>query len=138
MLKAVYDTNIIVSAALHKGRLPASLLSLALEGKVRLFVSKELLREYEGILKRPKFKLDGEEIEDLMNLIKKKSIKVKPTKRLTTINKDPADNRILECALEAEADFIVTGNKKHFPFDKFHGVKVVNPQKFATHFMTNR
>jgi len=138
MLKVVYDTNIIVSAVLHKGRLPASLLSLALEGKVRLFVSKELLREYEGILKRPKFKLDGEEIEDLMKLIKKKSIKVKPTKRLTTINKDPADNRILECALEAEADFIVTGNKKHFLFDKFHGVKVVNPQKFATHFMTNR
>ncbi len=53
MFKAVYDTNVIVSAALHKDRLPASLLSLALEGKVRLFVSEELLREYEGILKRP-------------------------------------------------------------------------------------
>lgn len=54
MFKAVYDTNVIVSAALHKDRLPASLLSLALEGKVRLFVSEELLREYEGVLKRPK------------------------------------------------------------------------------------
>ncbi len=136
MLKAVYDTNIIVSAVLHKDRLPASLLSLALEDKVRLFVSKELLKEYEGILKRPKFKLDEKEIEDLMKLIKRKSIKVKPTKRLTIIKKDPPDNRILECALEAEADFIVTGNKKHFPFDKFHEIKVVNPQEFATHFIT--
>jgi hypothetical protein len=138
MLKAVYDTNIIVSAILHKGRLPASLLSLALESKVRLFVSKELLKEYERVLKRPKFKLEEKEIENLMKLIKRKSIKVKPSKRLTTIKKDPADNRILECALEAEADFIVTGNKKHFPFDKFHEVKVVNPQEFTTHFMTNR
>jgi len=138
MLKAVYDTNIIVSAVLHKGRLPASLLSLALEGKVELFVSEELLKEYEGVLKRPKFKLDEKEIGNLMKLIKRKSIKVKPTKRLTIIKKDPVDNRILECALEAEVDFIVTGNKKHLPFDKFHGIKIVNPQEFATHFMTNR
>ncbi|HDN84370.1 MAG TPA: putative toxin-antitoxin system toxin component, PIN family, partial [Candidatus Aerophobetes bacterium] len=49
MLKAVYDTNIIVSAALHKDRLPASLLSLALKGKVKLFVSDQLLQEYEGV-----------------------------------------------------------------------------------------
>ncbi|MFQ6052396.1 MAG: putative toxin-antitoxin system toxin component, PIN family [Candidatus Hydrothermarchaeota archaeon] len=138
MLKAVYHTNIIVSAVLHKDRLSASLLSLALEDKVRLFVSEELLGEYEGILKRSKFKLDRKEVENLMKLIKRKAVKVEPTKKLSTIRKDPADNRILECALEAEADFIVTGNKKHFPFDKFHVVKVVNPQEFATHFMTNR
>jgi hypothetical protein len=138
MFKAVYDTNIIVSAVLHKDRLPASLLSLALEGRVRLFVSEELLREYEGVLGRPKFKLGETEIENLMKPIRKKAIKVKPTKKITKIRKDLADNRVLECALEAQVDFIVTGNKKHFPFEKFHRAKVVNPQEFTTYFMTKK
>jgi len=138
MFKAVYDTNIIVSAVLHQDRLPASLLSLALKGKVRLFVSEELLREYEEVLKRPKFKLSEKEVENLMKLIRKKAVKVEPTKKLTKIKKDLADNRVLECALEAQVNFIVTGNKKHFPFEKFHKTKVVNPQKFATYFMMRR
>ena len=138
MFKAVYGTNIIVSAVLHKDRLPASLLSLALEGKVRPFVSEQLLREHKGVLKRPKFKLGEKEIENLMSFIRKKAIKVKPTKKLTKIKKDLADNRVLECALEAQVDFIVTGNKKHFPFEKFHGAKVVSPHEFATYFMTKK
>ena len=135
MFKAVYDTNIIVSAVLHKDRLPASLLSSALEGKVALFVSEELLREYQGVLERPKFKLGKREVGNLMRLITEKATIVRPTKKLAKIKKDPADNRILECALEAQVDFIVTGNKRHFPFEKFHTAKVVNPQQFATYFI---
>lgn len=138
MFKAVYDTNVIVSAVLHKDRLPASLLSLALKGKVRLFLSEELLREYEGVLKRPKFKLGEKEVENLMRLIREKTVKVKPANKLTKIKKDLADNRVLECALEAQVDFIVTGNKKHFPFERFHKAKVVNPQEFATYFMMRK
>lgn len=138
MFKAVYDTNVIVSAVLHKDRLPASLLSLALKGKVRLFLSEELLREYEGVLKRPKFKLGEKEVENLMRLIREKTVKVKPANKLTKIKKDLADNRVLECALEAQVNFIVTGNKKHFPFERFHKAKVVNPQEFATYFMMRK
>lgn len=138
MFKAVYDTNMIVSAALHKDRLPASLLSLALESKVRIFVSDKLLQEYERVLERPKFKLDKKEVKDLMKLIKEKAVKVKPTKKVAKIKKDLADNRVLECALETQAGFIVTGNKKHFSFEKFHRAKVVNPQEFATYFMAKK
>ncbi|MBU1486882.1 putative toxin-antitoxin system toxin component, PIN family [bacterium] len=57
MLKAVFDTNIIVSAAIKKEGLPALLLSLFLEGKINLFISPPLLAEYEEVLKRPKFGL---------------------------------------------------------------------------------
>lgn len=137
MFKVVYDTNVIVSAILHKDRLPALILSLALEGKVRFFVSEELLREYEGVLKRPKFK-GKKEVENLMRLVRAKAVKVKPTKKLTKIKKDLADNRVLECALEAGTDFIITGNKNHFPLEKFHRAKVVNPQEFATYLMMKR
>ena len=70
MLKVVFDTNVIVSAAFYQASLPALLLSLALEEKVRLFVSPALLNEYERVLKRPRFKLAEKEIMELMDKIK--------------------------------------------------------------------
>ncbi len=130
MLKVVFDTNVIVSAALYEKSLPALLLSLGLEDKVRFFVSPALLHEYEAVLKRPRFKLSHREITELMGKINRKALIVTPTKRLKILKADEPDNRILECAIEADADFIITGNKKHFPFEEFKGSKIVTPREF--------
>jgi putative PIN family toxin of toxin-antitoxin system len=130
MLKVVFDTNVIVSAALYEKGLPALLLSLGLEDKVRFFVSPSLLNEYEAVLKRPRFKLDHREITELMRKIHRKALIVTPAKRLKIIKADEPDNRILECAIKANADFIITGNKRHFPFEEFRGSKIVTPREF--------
>jgi putative PIN family toxin of toxin-antitoxin system len=130
MLKVVFDTNVIVSAALYEKSLPALLLSLGLEDKARFFVSPALLNEYEAVLKRPRFKLGHVEITELMRKINRKALTVTPTKRLKILKADESDNRILECAIEANADFIITGNKRHFPFEEFKGSKIVTPREF--------
>ncbi len=67
MLKVVYDTHVIVSAALKEESLPALLLSLGLEGEVRFFVSLALVQEYQKVLERPRFKLGHKEIMELMD-----------------------------------------------------------------------
>jgi len=105
MLKVVYDTNVIVSAVLKEESLPALLLSLGLEGKVRFFVSLALVQEYQKVLERPRFKLGHKEITELMEKINQKAIMVKPTKELDLLKADKSDNRILECALKAKVDF---------------------------------
>jgi putative PIN family toxin of toxin-antitoxin system len=130
MLKVVFDTNVIVSAALYEKSLPALLLSLGLEDKVRFFVSPALLNEYEAVLKRPRFKLGHGEITELMGKINRKALIVTPAKRLKIIKEDEPDNRVLECAIKAKADFIITGNKRHFPFEEFKGSKIVTPREF--------
>lgn len=130
MLKVVFDTNVIVSAALYEESLPALLLSLGLEDKVRFFVSPALLNEYEAVLKRPRFKLGHREITELMGKINRKALIVTPTKRLKILKADEPDNRVLECAIKAKADFIITGNKRHFPFEEFKGSKIVTPREF--------
>lgn len=56
---AVYDTNVIVSAILKPGSLPASLVALAMQGAVKLFLTREILEEYEEVLKRPAFGFDA-------------------------------------------------------------------------------
>jgi putative PIN family toxin of toxin-antitoxin system len=130
MLKVVFDTNVIVSAALYEKSLPALLLSLGLEDKVRFFVSPALLNEYEGVLKRPRFKLGQRQITELMGEINRKALIVTPTKRLKILKADEPDNRVLECAMKAKADFIITGNKRHFPFEEFKFSKIVTPREF--------
>ena len=130
MLKVVFDTNVIVSAALYEKSLPALLLSLGLEDKVRFFVSPALLNEYKAVLKRPRFKLGQKQITELLGKINRKALIVTPAKRLKIVKGDEPDNRVLECAIKAKADFIITGNKRHFPFEEFKGSKIVTPREF--------
>jgi uncharacterized protein len=132
MLKVVYDTHVIVSAALKEESLPALLLSLGLEGKVRFFVSLALVQEYQRVLERPRFRLGHREIMEFMERINPKAIMVNPTKELDVLKVEKSDNRILECALKARVDFIITGNKKHFPFEEFRGSKIVSPREFLS------
>ena len=130
MLKVVFDTNVIVSAALYEQSLPALLLSLGLEDKLNFFVSPALLNEYEAVLKRPRFKFEHKEITELLEKINQKAVMVTPKKELKILRTDESDNQILECALKAKADFIITGNRRHFPFEEFKGSKIVTPREF--------
>jgi uncharacterized protein len=126
----VYDTNVIVSAILKPGSIPASLVALAMEGSVRLILSPEILEEYRGVLKRPKFGFDSSAIDAFLQDIEKAAVMVYPTKRVRRAL-DETDNRFLECAQKTKVHYLVTGNKKHFPFSKFKGTKIVSPAEFA-------
>jgi uncharacterized protein len=126
----VYDTNVIVSAILKPGSIPASLVGLAMEGSVRLILTPAILEEYREVLKRPKFGFDPSSVETFLHDLEKAAVMVYPTKRVRSALDEP-DNRILECAQETKAHYVVTGNKKHFPFSKFKGTKIVSPAEFA-------
>jgi len=129
-LTGIYDTNVIVSAILKPGSIPASLVALAMEGSVRLILSPEILEEYREVSKRPKFGFDPSAIDIFLHDLEKAAVMVHPTKRVRSALDEP-DNRILECAQEAKAHYLVTGNKKHFPFPEFKGTKIVSPAEFA-------
>jgi uncharacterized protein len=129
-LTGVYDTNVIVSAILKPGSIPASLVALAMEGAVRLFLTQEILEEYREVLKRPKFGFDSSTVDTFLNDLEKACQMVYPTKRVRRALDEP-DNRFLECAKVAKAHYLVTGNKKHFPFPEFKGTKIVSPAEFA-------
>jgi uncharacterized protein len=129
-LTGVYDTNVIVSAILKPGSIPASLVALAMEGAVRLFLTQEILEEYREVLKRPKFGFDPSAVDAFLNDLEKACQMVYPTKRVRRALDEP-DNRFLECAQAGKAHYVVTGNKKHFPFSQFKGTKIVSPAEFA-------
>jgi len=134
MVKVVYDTNVVVSAALKPGSLPAALVALAMARKVRLVLSRALLDEYTDVLTRPKFALDPAAVAVFLRDLRKAATSVRPSRRVARAP-DESDNRFLECAAAARADYLVTGNKRHFPFPECAGTKIVSPAEFA-HLLT--
>lgn len=127
MIGLVLDTNILVSANLNAQGLEALVVSLALNRKLQLYVSQPILAEYEEVLLYPRLKFNPHEASKLMALLRGTSILVKPTHTVTE-SADEADNRFLECAERAGADFLVTGNKRYFP-KRWKGTQVVNARE---------
>src|ERR687895_629561 len=123
-LTGIYDTNGMFPAIPNPDAIPASLVGLATEGSVKLFLTPEILEEYREVLKRPKFAFDPSSVDAFLQDIEKAAGMVYPTKRVRRALDEP-DNRFLECAKAAKAHYLVTGNKKHFPFPEFKGTKSV-------------
>jgi uncharacterized protein len=120
----VLDTNVVVSAHLKQNGLERFVLDLALSRTIALYLSEEILEEYEGVLRRSRFALSPQLVKDSLRLIRRASILVQP-KRVANLLRDPDDNKFLDCAAEAGADYLVTGNRRHFP-NVWSRTRVVN------------
>lgn len=132
-LKVVFDTNIYISALIFGGN-PRNCLELARHGEAELFTSGVILLEISQKLKN-KFKWKDQEVFDVIEGLSKFIKKVTPREKLSVIKADPTDNKILECAKEAKADFIVSGDVKHLLFLKNFGkIKIVNAKQFLDIF----
>lgn len=127
-LRLVIDTNILVSAALKPEGLQRTVFLLAITKPARLYVSEAILSEYREVLTRPEFKIRKGLREQLLQLIRNHGQTIKPSRRLE-VTHDPDDNVFLECADAARADYLVTGNPRHFP--KFwKKTKVITSREF--------
>ena len=129
MIRVVIDTNVVVSANLSDKGLSAAILDLAANKKIQMFVSEAILAEYEEVLHRPRLKLSLARINASMAVIRNTSELVAPIRSIE-ISDDPPDNRFLECADAANADYIVTGNTVDFP-TSFENTKIVTPKQFV-------
>ena len=126
MPRVVLDTNVVVSAHLNPAGLERAALNWALSQG--FFVSETILKEYGDVLLRSKFKIDPGLASESLRLIRSRSTIVFPA-RTVTVSRDPDDNRFLECAEAAGADYFVTGNKRHFP-TKYKNTRVVDAREF--------
>lgn len=127
-LRLVLDTNVVVSAALKPDGLQRTVLLLALTRPARFYVSTPILAEYQEVLARPELRIRKNLRQQLMDLIRKKAHLIKPLRRIHA-TKDPDDNMFLECSDTARADYLVTGNQRHFPAF-WKKTKIINSREF--------
>ena len=128
MIRVVVDTNVVVSALLQAGSLPEAVFTLASSGNIQWVASEPILAEYEGVLQRPRLAINSGKVADAMTRIRTSILLVVP--RVTVeATSDPEDNMFLECAQAGDADYIVTGNVRHFPriWQRTH---IVTPREF--------
>ncbi|MCK4649401.1 putative toxin-antitoxin system toxin component, PIN family [bacterium] len=126
----VCDTNVLISATHFPGSPPDEVIKLAREGFAELAISLEILSEFKRVLKK-KFGASKEDIKETIESIKEIAIIVKPTEKIDLIKRDPTDNKILECTLKAEADYIISGDTKHLhPLKEFQGIPILSPAQF--------
>jgi uncharacterized protein len=138
LLRLVMDTNVVISAALKPEGLQRTTFLLAITKPARFYVSQPILDEYADVLSRPELKIRKGLRRQLLQLIKNRGKLVVPSRRLE-VSRDPDDNRFLECADAARADYLVTGNLRHFP-RFWKKTKIITPREFiglvAPHLIT--
>ena len=134
-LRVVVDTNVLFSAlAFPKDSPPANVLELARFGTIEIVVSPFMINELERTLRR-RASWDEARLFILMRRLKTFLSLVEPATRVNVIKRIEADNRILECALEAKADALVTGNMKDIrPLGTFQGIAILTPREFLDRY----
>lgn len=129
MYKIVIDTNVLISAIVFGGK-PRHILELIIEGKIRLVISESILEEVKAVLGGKKFQYPPKILHTIIAEIGNISEFVEPKIKINTITKDPDDNKILECAFEARADFIVSGDNHLLEIGAFKGIEIMSPSDF--------
>ena len=139
-MRVVLDTNVLISGLLIPGGPPGKIVDLWTENKITVIVSQALIEEFFDVLLRPKFKRAGTVIERqdlLMGLLEmENSVFVFPGVRLHVVEEDPADNHVLECALEGKVQYVISGDTHLLALKEFQGIPIVSPAEFITVFST--
>ena len=127
-LKVVIDTSTFI-ASFWKGT-SRTVVELWKKEEITLCASEAILKEYLNII--PRFNRLNKEAGELLSLLKarKNMEMVTPSKRLKVIQEDPADNKFLECAIEAKAEYIISADKHLRNLKKHQGVRIVSSGSF--------
>jgi len=128
-VKIVCDTNILVSGFMYSGNEREIIRKISL-GEVINFTSKELLLEFASVIKRKKFKLNKDEQRRILKFLIEISEIVEPTKTINIIKEDPADNRVIEVALESRSRYIISGDKHLLNLRKYKNIKILSAREF--------
>jgi len=136
-VKVAFDTNVWIPIFIKK-TLGKEFSEILKKGAIAVFVTEEIMTEISKVLMDPKInkllELSGvSEREILQNIIESSEV-VKPTFKLKVIKEDLEDNRILDCALQAKAEFIVSGDRHLLKLKKFKKIKIVTPREFLDSF----
>ncbi|MBZ0170366.1 PilT protein domain-containing protein [Candidatus Methylomirabilis lanthanidiphila] len=132
-MRIVLDTNVFISALAFPGSKPDQILSRIRRGEFDLFISPFILSELDRVL-REKFRFSKKDTDARVRAIRTIAHLVHPTEQIHVITDKDDDNRILECALAAQAEFLITGDHAHLlPLRSYRQTKIVTPAQFLEH-----
>lgn len=135
-IKVVVDTNVVISAPLSKDGNPAKIFELILLEKIENYTSLTIIKEIVEVFDRPRISklIDEEKKNFIVSSFKTFSKIIEPSLKLNIIREDISDNKFLECALTAKADYIISGDEHLKKLEQFGNIKIINPKEFLEIF----
>ena len=128
-MRVVLDTNVIISALNFPGN-ERLVLEWALRGRFELYLSDFILDEVAGVLAR-KFGWEAQAVSGALQILRRAATIIEPPRLPEAISGGHADNRVLDCAAAATADYLVTGDRRHLlPLREHRGAGIVNAARF--------
>lgn len=134
MKRVVPDSNVLVSALQFGGK-PMAILTLAEDGQIDLAISEAILTETLGVL-RVKFHHTNEQLADRDAYLRAITRMVTPLEAVAVIQADPTDDRILECAVAADVEVIVSGDRHLLALGTFRGIRIQRVAGFLAEFLS--
>jgi len=131
--KVVLDSVVLVSAVLTKG-LAAELIDLCRE-RTHLYTSEDILEEVRRVLLekgriRSFYKYSDEEVEIFIDRFRRRSVTLEALPDLRVIERDPKDDKIIACAVAAQADYIVSRDLDLLDLREYEGIQIISPEDF--------
>ncbi len=128
-MRIVADTNLLIASIFWSGA-PYQIVQRALDGKLEIVTSQEILQEVRKVLRDPKegFQLSEQEIDDIIHCILLYATLI-PLTTIIPVARDVKDNHILACALVAKADYIVTRDTDLLDLTEYQGMKIITPEE---------
>ena len=132
-MRVVFDTNILIAAFLTEG-LCSGLLIRVRRQAFNLVLCDDIIREFEGVLIK-KFKLTSTDISEISAIVSEAASEIlHKLNPIPNICRDPNDDMIIACAIDATADYIVTGNEDLLILEKYKDIIIINPRNFEALF----
>jgi hypothetical protein len=131
--KIVVDTNILISALGWDGK-PRALFMRILDSEFELLISRKQLFEIRRVLEYPKFSFSHEQKERFLKILLKAACLVDTEISIDVIKEDPSDNVLIECAMEKDARYIVSGDKHLRKLKSYKGIAIMTVEQFLKKF----
>lgn len=135
MIKAVIDTNILVSGIISPKASPAKIISFWQQRKFILITSEEIINELKEVLSYPRifksYNLNIKTVDRYLKMFKAFAEVCQPKGKIKVIEVDPEDNKFIEAALVGGAEFIVSGDRHLLGLKHFKGIKIVRAEEFV-------
>jgi putative PIN family toxin of toxin-antitoxin system len=134
VIRVVVDTNVFVSSFF--GGNPRKIIDLWKTGEIALCLSKPIVDEYMEVLRRLGLQNENE-LDELLGLFAQglHVIFTARTPELHVLEKDPDDNKFIECAVALKAEFVITGDKALKAIQEYMNIKVVSPRDFLSNYI---
>jgi putative PIN family toxin of toxin-antitoxin system len=133
-LRAVIDTNVLISGFISRESYPAKLVDGWVEKRFEPVVSEEIIREYREVFARDRFSALGS-VEERLKLLGtllsfEHVVLVNPQERICMVIDDPRDDIFLECAAAGECEFIISGDQHLLKLKQYKNIKVITAKEF--------